>query len=79
MGRLWPAARLGGSRAGRRPRVLARGDAGEEYLGADGGVKFYCRTRNVLKQNGASLTFLPSEDVSVWPEYLRTKMERGEV
>jgi len=33
----------------------------------------------VLKQNGASLTFLPSEDVSAWPEYLRKKMERGEV
>jgi hypothetical protein len=27
---------------------------------------------------GTSLTFLPSEDVSVWPEYLRKKMERGE-
>ena len=38
-----------------------------------------CRTRDLLQQNGASLTFLPSEDVSVWPEYLRKKMERGEV
>ena len=38
-----------------------------------------CRTRDLLKQGGASLTFLPSEDVSVWPEYLRKKMERGEV
>jgi len=31
----------------------------------------------LLKQNGASLTFLPSEDVSQWPESLRRKM--GEV
>jgi len=38
-----------------------------------------CRTRDLLKQNGASLTFLPSEDVSQWPEFLRKKMERGEV
>jgi len=38
-----------------------------------------CRTRDLLKQDGASVTFLPSEDVSVWPDYLRRKMERGEV
>jgi len=38
-----------------------------------------CRTRDILTQHGASLTFLPSEDVSAWPEYLRRKMERGEV
>ena len=36
-----------------------------------------CRTRDILTQHGASLTFLPSEDVSAWPEYLRRKMERG--
>ena len=36
------------------------------------------RTRDLLKQHGASLTFLPSEDVSAWPENLRNKMERGE-
>jgi hypothetical protein len=33
----------------------------------------------LLKQNGPSLTFLPSEDVSQWPEYLRWKIERGDV
>jgi hypothetical protein len=38
-----------------------------------------CRTRDILTQNGASLTFLPSENVSAWPEGLRRKMERGEV
>jgi all-trans-retinol 13,14-reductase len=37
-----------------------------------------CRTRELLTQHGASLTFLPSEDVSAWPENLRRKMERGE-
>jgi hypothetical protein len=38
-----------------------------------------CRTRDLLKQSGASLTFLPSEDVSQWPENLRRKMERVEM
>jgi hypothetical protein len=38
-----------------------------------------CRTRDILVQQGPSLTFLPSEDVSAWPENLRKKMERGEV
>lgn len=38
-----------------------------------------CRTRDILTQNGSSLTFLPSEDVSQWPEELRRKMEREEV
>ena len=37
------------------------------------------RKRDILTQHGASLTFLPSEDVSAWPENLRMKMERGEV
>ena len=38
-----------------------------------------CRTRDILTQSGASLTFLPSEDVSAWPENLRRKMEKGEM
>ena len=33
-----------------------------------------CRTRDLLNKNGPSLTFLPSEDVSQWPEYLRRKV-----
>jgi hypothetical protein len=37
---------LDGSRAGRRSRVPARGDAGEEYLGADGGVSLVARNRS---------------------------------
>ena len=39
VGRLRPAARLDGSRAGRRSRVFARVYSGEEYLGADGGIR----------------------------------------
>jgi all-trans-retinol 13,14-reductase len=38
-----------------------------------------CRTSDLLTPHGPRLTFLPSEDVSQWPEYLRRKMERGEV
>ena len=38
-----------------------------------------CRSRDILTQGGAGPTFLPSEDVSQWPENLRRKMERGEV
>jgi hypothetical protein len=38
-----------------------------------------CRGGDILTQNGPSLTFLPFEDVSRWPEDLRKKMERGEV
>jgi hypothetical protein len=38
-----------------------------------------CRTGDILTQNDPRLTFLPSEDVSQWPEGLRRKMERGEV
>jgi len=37
-----------------------------------------CHTSDLLTQHSASLTFLPSEDVSAWPENLRKKMERGE-
>jgi len=38
-----------------------------------------CHTSELLTQHGAGPTFLPSEDVSAWPENLRKKMERGEV
>ena len=37
-----------------------------------------CPTRDLLTQHGASLTFLPSEDVSAWPEHLKKKMEHRE-
>ena len=60
--------------------TLSHGVAGVTASGIDAAkAVLHCRTRDLLKQNGASLTFLPSEDVSAWPEYLRKKMERGEV
>jgi all-trans-retinol 13,14-reductase len=37
-----------------------------------------CRTSELLTQHGPTLTFLPSEDVSAWPENLKRKMEHGE-
>ncbi|HET9907548.1 MAG TPA: NAD(P)/FAD-dependent oxidoreductase [Anaerolineales bacterium] len=60
--------------------TLSHGVAGVTSSGIDAAkAVLHCRTRDLLKQGGANLTFLPSEDVSVWPEYLRRKMERGEV
>jgi hypothetical protein len=60
--------------------TLSHGVAGVTQSGIDAAkAVLNCRTHDILKQNGASLTFLPSEDVSAWPEYLRKKMERGEV
>jgi phytoene dehydrogenase-like protein len=59
--------------------TVSHGVAGVTQSGIDvAKAVLNCRTRDLLKQNGASLTFLPSEDVSAWPEYLRKKMERGE-
>jgi len=59
--------------------TLSHGVAGVTQSGIDAAkAALNCRTRDLLKQNGASLTFLPSEDVSAWPEKLRNKMERGE-
>lgn len=59
--------------------TLSHGVAGVTQSGIDAAkAVLNCRTRDLLKQNGPSLTFLPSEDVSQWPEYLRRKMERGE-
>jgi len=58
----------------------SHGVAGMTPLGIDAAkAVLNCRTRDLLKQNGASWTFLPAEDVSQWPEFLRKKMERGEV
>jgi phytoene dehydrogenase-like protein len=59
--------------------TLSHGVAGVTQSGIDAAkAVLNCRTRDLLKQNGASLTFLPSEDVSAWPENMRRKMERGE-
>jgi all-trans-retinol 13,14-reductase len=62
--------------------TLSHGVAGVTQSGIDAAkAVLNCRTRDILTPSGhgASLTFLPSEDVSVWPENLRRKMERGEV
>jgi phytoene dehydrogenase-like protein len=59
--------------------TLSHGVAGVTGSGIDAAkAVLNCRTRDILIQHGPSLTFLPSEDVSVWPEHLRKKMERGE-
>jgi all-trans-retinol 13,14-reductase len=56
--------------------TTSHGVAGVTASGIDAAkAVLNCRTRDLLKQSGASLTFLPSEDVSVWPENLRRKME----
>ena len=60
--------------------TLSHGVAGVTASGIDAAkAVLNCRTRDLLKQNGPSLMFLPSEDVSVWPEYLKKKIERGDV
>jgi len=60
--------------------TLSHGVAGVTQSGIDAAkAVLNCRTRDLLKQDDPSLTFLPSEDVSQWPENLRRKMERGEV
>jgi len=57
---------------------MSHGVAGVTQSGIDAAkAALNCRTRDILKQSGASLTFLPSEDVSQWPEGLMRKM--GEV
>jgi phytoene dehydrogenase-like protein len=59
--------------------TISHGVAGVTASGIDAAkAVLHCRTRDLLKQNGPSMTFLPSEDVSAWPEYLKRKMERGE-
>jgi all-trans-retinol 13,14-reductase len=59
--------------------TTSHGVAGVTQSGIDAAkAVLNCRTRDILTQHGASLTFLPSEDVSAWPENLRRKMERGE-
>jgi len=60
--------------------TLSHGVAGVTASGIDAAkAVINCRTRDILTQHGVGPTFLPSEDVSAWPENLRRKMERGEV
>ena len=60
--------------------TISHGIAGVTASGVDAAkAVLNCRRRDLLKQSGASLTFLQSEDTSKWPEYLKKKIERGEV
>ena len=59
--------------------TLSHGVAGVTASGIDAAKTILnCRTDELLTQNGSSLTFLPSENINLWPEYLKKKIERGE-
>jgi phytoene dehydrogenase-like protein len=59
--------------------TLSHGVAGVTASGIDAAkAVLNCHTRDILTQQGTGPTFLPAEDLSVWPEYLKKKMERGE-
>jgi all-trans-retinol 13,14-reductase len=56
--------------------TLSHGVAGVTQSGIDAArAVLNCRTRDILTQHSAHLMVLPSEDVSMWPENLRRKME----
>ena len=58
--------------------TTSHGVAGVTASGIDAAKAILnCHTRDILTQHGAGPTFLPSEDLSQWPENLRRKM--GEV
>jgi all-trans-retinol 13,14-reductase len=60
--------------------TLSQGVAGVTASGMDTAkAVLKCRTRDILTQKGPSPTFLPSEDVSQWPEDLKKKMKNGEL
>jgi all-trans-retinol 13,14-reductase len=60
--------------------TLSQGVAGVTASGIEAAkAVLNCRAGDLLNQNGPAPTFLQSEDVSKWPEYLRKKMERGEM
>ncbi len=59
--------------------TLSHGVAGVTQSGIDATKAILnCRSRDILTQHGPGPVFLPSEDISQWPENLRKKMERGE-
>jgi phytoene dehydrogenase-like protein len=60
--------------------TLSHGVAGVTASGIEAAkAVLNCRSRDILTQKGSGPTFLPSEDVSAWPEHLRKKMEKGEM
>ncbi|MEP7135678.1 MAG: NAD(P)/FAD-dependent oxidoreductase, partial [Chloroflexota bacterium] len=60
--------------------TMSHGVAGVTASGIDAAkAVLNCRSRDILTQSGNGPMFLQSEDTSAWPEYLKKKMERGEV
>jgi len=60
--------------------TLSHGVAGVTASGINAAkAVLKCRTQDILFQHGPGPRFLPSEDITVWPEDLRNKMERGEI
>lgn len=60
--------------------TLSHGVAGVTQSGIDAAkAVLNCRSRDILTQQGAGPLFLQSEDTSQWPEYLKKKMEKGEM
>jgi all-trans-retinol 13,14-reductase len=59
--------------------TVSHGVAGVTASGIDvARAVLKCRKSDLLNQNGKSLSFLPSEDVSSWPEELKNKIASGQ-
>jgi phytoene dehydrogenase-like protein len=59
--------------------TLSQGVAGVTASGIDAAkAVLNCRSQDILTQNAPGSRFLPSEDITQWPEDLRKKLERGE-
>jgi hypothetical protein len=60
--------------------TLSHGVAGVTASGIDAAkAVLNCRSKDILTQSGNGPQFLQAERPDTWPEYLRKKMERGEV
>ena len=60
--------------------TVSHGVAGVTASGIDAAkAVLNVRARDILTQTGNGPLFLQAEDTSAWPEYLKKKMERGEV
>ena len=60
--------------------TLSHGVAGVTASGIEAAkAALNCRARDILTQKGPAPLFLQAEEPGAWPEYLRQKMERGEV
>ena len=60
--------------------TLSHGVAGVTASGIDAAkAVLNCRSRDILTGKGPGPLFLQAEDISIWPEYLKKKIESGEV